>query len=595
MIDQHFQEICAELENCDFQEVLDMTVDCFHKHHEEKETQAAFEVEFRYNWRKEWEHYTLGANEIVPLVKSLSEESVFCLSAIIIDPFVAYADAVGVKQEFRVSLANGRTFQMSYNGDIECHWRELRCHYADGTDEIIPRGTLGAGRTLRQTPAGALKIYTMNDYDLTLMCGDAVVELTEGKECLSECFPGIQAGLYFNKEKYPAPKKRYSRTFISDPVPIGCRVTVGITREGEETPECVGSKKVLRLQELLRIEDYNGGIYWNWPAVWGFEKGKMVVGVGDSYYLTFLGLLSPGQEYVFPVDDYDRHDDEHGTTHYGQVTVRWEIEKVGLEVVDGVLLSVPDQKEFVVPDEVHEIQFQALFSAPSLRKITLHPGVTQFDAALTRFHKDYWVKLDVCYEGTLQQWFDTADGLAGHIGRLVIQGKEYDFYNAEDLVIPEGVCRIGQGFFSDSETLRSVVLPPEVVEVGNRAFAYCDHLESVQVLGPAAIGASAFVSCDELSDIYLADGVVSLGTGCFNFLTNVDVIFIPLSVEKVGRLSEQNDGGCHAPTFHCAAPSKPSGWDEKWNLAYYDPRFGIGHGYDYYHGVKWGCKRETTW
>jgi hypothetical protein len=238
------------------------------------------------------------------------------------------------------------------------------------------------------------------------------------------------------------------------------------------------------------------------------------------------------------------------------------------------------------------LHFQSLITALSLRKITLRPGLERFSYALKTFYGERGVKLDVVFEGSLQEWFDSAIGLAGHIGRLVIQGKEYDFYQTEDLAIPEGVSRIGNDFLSNSQVLRSLVLPPSVVEVGDHAFAYCDSLQSVKVLGPAAIGDSAFASCKKLSSIYLADGVVSLGYGCFDFLTKVESIFIPKSVERALILSGQNNGSCIAPVFLCAAPSKPSGWVKNWNLSYFDPRFGLGHGHDHFHPVRWGCTRE---
>ena len=133
--------------------------------------------------------------------------------------------------------------------------------------------------------------------------------------------------------------------------------------------------------------------------------------------------------------------------------------------------------------------------------------------------------------------------------------KEYNFYKTADVVIPKGITRIGSGFFKYSEVICSVVLPPEVVEIGCQAFAYCKKLESVEVQGKASIGGDAFVSCKELRSVYLSDGVSELGSGCFDFLPFSD-IFIPASVKHIrGVLSQQNDGWAVGPRFLCEAPS----------------------------------------
>ena len=113
-------------------------------------------------------------------------------------------------------------------------------------------------------------------------------------------------------------------------------------------------------------------------------------------------------------------------------------------------------------------------------------------------------------------------------------------------------------------------------------------------MGAAVVGREAFACCSNVEDIYLADGVVALESGCFNYISKVKMIFLPASVKTVGRISEQNhDADYRVPRFYCAAPSRPEGWRADWHLAYYDPRFGgVGNGHDFYHFVVWNRKRE---
>lgn len=369
-------------------------------------------------------------------------------------------------------------------------------------------------------------------------------------------------------------------------------VTYSIFKNGERVHEHEETKVIRMVPGELRPERYHGGIIYNWPYVWDFSEGKMAVGMGcpqhDHDDCIFFGHLDPDQQYSFPIGNYRDWKKED----QGRVDISWENVEIDLEIKDGKLMSISDQEEFILPKEVHAMHYQAFLSAPSLRKITLHAGITDFSDAIEEFHKKQHVKLDVDFEGNLQQWFDTAAGLYGHIGRLVIQGKESDLYETKDLVIPEGISRIGKKFFQYNEVLRSVVLPEEVVEIGDDAFAYCKQLQSVRVMGPATVGQEAFVSCKNLSEIYLADGVVSLKSGCFDFLTQVESIFIPLSVTSVDCICGLGHEDNHRhPKFYCATPSKPLGWSKDWNLSYSDPLFGYGHGHDFYHPAYWGMER----
>ncbi len=389
----------------------------------------------------------------------------------------------------------------------------------------------------------------------------------------------------------PEPRKETAESFFGEgPVPSGCQLTMVLSHNGKEFM-CV--KDVRESNLRLKPDEYKEDIFWNWPSVWGFTDGKMVVGRNDrNWRKTFIGLLPAGETLSFKIDDYDEFDDDDNDTHYGEIGLRWENVKKDFEIQDGILKSVPDQEEIVVPEDAAEIEYDALLTAPSLRRITIHKGVKRFSGALSEFHSKRGNKLDVTFLGSLQQWFDLALSLSGHIGRLVIGGKEQTFYHEGALEIPEGITSIGNYMFEYCDTLESVVLPKEVVSVGDHAFAYCRNLRSVKVLGPADVGPSAFTSCKSLEELYLADGVKSLGSGCLDFVTSLKSVFIPKSVKKAQILSSQNDGRSWAPIFLCEAPERPKGWVKTWNLSYFDPRFGLGHGYDYYHEAVWGCERE---
>lgn len=96
----------------------------------------------------------------------------------------------------------------------------------------------------------------------------------------------------------------------------------------------------------------------------------------------------------------------------------------------------------------------------------------------------------------------------------------------EEIVIPNGVTRIGDDALMDGEFLR-VVLPKSLVEIGETSFANCFSLERVTISeGLKAIGSRAFERCESLSSLKIPASVSSIGAGAFGgclSLTNITV------------------------------------------------------------------------
>ena len=66
---------------------------------------------------------------------------------------------------------------------------------------------------------------------------------------------------------------------------------------------------------------------------------------------------------------------------------------------------------------------------------------------------------------------------------FVIRDGELVCYlgNAADIVIPEGVHRIGMGTFIERKNIRSVILPKSLCWIGQSAFAHCENLKSIVI------------------------------------------------------------------------------------------------------------------
>lgn len=103
-----------------------------------------------------------------------------------------------------------------------------------------------------------------------------------------------------------------------------------------------------------------------------------------------------------------------------------------------------------------------------------------------------------------------------------------------DLVIPEGVTRIGDYAFYCYDDLKSVTIPDSVTTIGDYAFAYCDALTTVTMGdGVTTIGGSAFSACSALTTITLGNGVTSIGVSAFSSCKALTSVSIPDSVSSI--------------------------------------------------------------
>ncbi|MBO5700872.1 MAG: leucine-rich repeat protein [Clostridia bacterium] len=112
------------------------------------------------------------------------------------------------------------------------------------------------------------------------------------------------------------------------------------------------------------------------------------------------------------------------------------------------------------------------------------------------------------------------------------------------VIIPEGVTRIGDKAFSECKNLTSVVIPEGVKSIGWAAFSHCYNLTSVVIpKNVTSIGTFAFSYCYSLTSIVIPEGVTSIGDNAFIHCSNLTNVVIPESVTSIGDAAFQECKG----------------------------------------------------
>ncbi len=117
------------------------------------------------------------------------------------------------------------------------------------------------------------------------------------------------------------------------------------------------------------------------------------------------------------------------------------------------------------------------------------------------------------------------------------------------VTIPDGVANIGTCAFRGCANLTNVIIPPSVATIGSNAFIWCKNMEAVHIsdlaawctisfywtANPLYYGAHLYLNDEEVTNLIIPNGVTSIGNGVFfgfRYLTNVT---IPEGVTSIGE------------------------------------------------------------
>ena len=113
-----------------------------------------------------------------------------------------------------------------------------------------------------------------------------------------------------------------------------------------------------------------------------------------------------------------------------------------------------------------------------------------------------------------------------------ISGKLYIGAYHNDLI----VYGIKTGAFANCSKVTDLYLLDGIITIGERAFANCSSLEMIELPNTATvIGDSAFENCTSLKTIVLPRSLETLGDGAFIGCDALETVYIPDAVENIGE------------------------------------------------------------
>lgn len=111
------------------------------------------------------------------------------------------------------------------------------------------------------------------------------------------------------------------------------------------------------------------------------------------------------------------------------------------------------------------------------------------------------------------------------------------YRRGDDTFYVEGFGTVEPSFAYCDSSLRNLVIGPNCVAIGKRAFQECSNLETVEFVPGdlESIETEAFADCSGLKKVTLPDGLEKIGEKAFSNCYGLTAVSIPEGVEEIGR------------------------------------------------------------
>ena len=193
------------------------------------------------------------------------------------------------------------------------------------------------------------------------------------------------------------------------------------------------------------------------------------------------------------------------------------------DIKDYTFYACSSLSSITIPAGVTSIGEYAFSGCSGLTSVTIPSSVTNIDRSafsiskLSEVHiSDLAAWCNISFENNYSNPCNTAH-------HLFLNGEEIT-----DLVIPEGVTKIGAYAFYNCDNFISITIPSTVTSIGESAFYNCKKINGSLIIpnGVTNIGKYAFYTCSELTSITIPSSLTNIGQNAFSYCRKISEVHI---------------------------------------------------------------------
>lgn len=211
-----------------------------------------------------------------------------------------------------------------------------------------------------------------------------------------------------------------------------------------------------------------------------------------------------------------------------------------------------------------EFSFDVYGRYLQIEKLYIHADLENADLLFKYLSTNYSYN-EVYFKGTVEEWlaFEISDDI--YCQHFYLLDEDGNVYNPTEVVVPEGITKIGKYKFANSLEITKVVLSSSVKEIAQGAFYNCPKLETIEWAGELdrigkeafgyctaittlnlpkvrVIGEGAFTHCSNLTELTFTEGTLEILDKAFYFIGDIDSIILPEGIKEIHKFAFDTNG-----------------------------------------------------
>ena len=222
-------------------------------------------------------------------------------------------------------------------------------------------------------------------------------------------------------------------------------------------------------------------------------------------------------------------------------------------VLGGAVREIPDEfiecqnKTLIIPDGITSVGAKAFSGGDSLENLIIGKGLKSVQ--WRSFNLSPKSTLTISWNTENSDWsnlpyYDSPwnDNIKsnttafnfGNTVKVIPPNLCYSFKRIKSITIPNCVEEISEGAFIDCDSLQFISMANSVSKLGKDAFAWCSNLKSVNLSKQLSeVPSGLFNGCISMQSIDIPDGVHKIGNSAFGVCSNMMKVTLPTSIDTI--------------------------------------------------------------